>query len=91
MVAPTEQALKRGLTLSLVVSYLTNRRIKNVHVAYDVQFQRELPYTQRVSAQAVKLAVALNDYLPAIRDLFSNTPAEEIVATLLAYSKAGWA
>jgi hypothetical protein len=89
MVAPTEQARKVGLDLSLVVSYLTNGRIKNVHVAYDVLFQPELPYSEFISTQATKLAVALNDYLPAIRDLFSNTPAEEIVATLLAYSRAG--
>lgn len=85
LVSPTEQKLKGGYDLSTVVSYLTDGRIENVHIAYDVQFRPELPYAQLISTQATKLTVALNDYLPAICQWFSTTPAEEVISALSDY------
>ncbi len=84
-VSPTEQKLKDGYDLSTVVSYLTDGRVENVHEAYGVQFRPELPHAQLISTQASKLAVALNDYLPAISDLFSTTPAAEVISALSAH------
>jgi hypothetical protein len=87
LVAPTQTAPDCWIELSTIVSYLTNGQVDDVYKAYGVRWQRELPYLGRVKAQARKLAPAFKDYLPAICDLFSNTPNEEACSALQKYAR----
>lgn len=85
LLAHSDQESDYWIDISTVVSFLTQGRVDDVYERYDVRFERELPYFERIDSQASKLSLALRDYLPDICLLFANMPVERVRSELGAY------
>jgi len=85
LLAPAERVQDCWIDLGTIVSYLTDGRVDDVYEAYGVRWRRQLPYLERISEEASQLAPALRDYLPAIYDLFANSPPEQVCSALRHY------